>query len=396
MLDNRWLLPEGIEEILPPQAARLEQLRRELLDLFRGWGYELILPPVIEFLDSLLTGSGRDLDLQTFKLTDQGSGRLMGVRADITPQAARIDAHQLKREAPTRLCYLGTVLRTRSDGFGGSRAPLQIGAELFGHFGLASDCEIICLMMETLRRAGVADVHLDLGHVGIFRGLSRQAGLDERQERALFEALQRKALPEIRDLLNEFGIPEPLRGMLGTLAELNGPDALQRAERVLAEADAPVREALQYLQRIAALVHDRLPEIPVHYDLAELRAYHYQTGVVFAAFVPGSGQEIARGGRYDHIGECFGRARPATGFSADLLTLMRRSGHMDNGPDRRILAPAIDDAGLRVRVDELRRQGDIVVFELPGQAGDAGSMGCTARLVPFEGGWRVEELVPTT
>ncbi|MBU0499411.1 MAG: ATP phosphoribosyltransferase regulatory subunit [Gammaproteobacteria bacterium] len=394
MPDNRWLLPEGIEEILPPQAARLEQMRRELLDLFRGWGYELILPPVIEFLDSLLTGSGRDLDLQTFKLTDQGSGRLMGVRADITPQAARIDAHQLKREAPTRLCYLGTVLRTRSDGFGGSRAPLQIGAELFGHFGLASDCEIICLMMETLRLAGVADVHLDLGHVGIFRGLSRQAGLDERQELALFEALQRKALPEIRDLLNTFGTPEPLRGMLGTLAELNGPDALQRAEEVLAEADPPVREALQYLQRIAALVHDRLPEVPVHYDLAELRAYHYQTGVVFAAFVPGSGQEIARGGRYDHIGESFGRARPATGFSADLLTLMRRSARMDNGPDRRILAPAVDDAGLRERVAELRSQGDILIYELPGQSGDGAAMGCTARLIADGGDWRVEEWVP--
>lgn len=396
MHDNRWLLPEGIEEILPPQAARLEGLRRELLDLFRGWGYELILPPFIEFLDSLLTGSGKDLELQTFKLTDQGSGRLMGVRADITPQAARIDAHQLKREAPSRLCYLGTVLRTRTDGFGGSRAPLQIGAELFGHYGLESDCEIICLMMETLRLAGVADVHLDLGHVGIYRGLARQAGLDDRQERALFEALQRKALPEIQDLLVEFAVPEPLRGMLGSLAELNGPDALQRAGQVLARADAPVREALEYLQRIAALVHERLPEIPVHYDLAELRAYHYQTGVVFAAFVPGSGQEIARGGRYDHIGECFGRPRCATGFSADLLTLMRHSGHMDNGPDRRILAPAAEDAGLRAMVAELRRQGHVVVFELPGQTADALAMGCTARLVPAAGGWRVDELVPTT
>lgn len=392
MRDNRWLLPEGIEEILPPQAARLEALRRQLLDLFRSWGYEQIFPPLIEFLDSLLTGSGKDLDLQTFKLTDQGSGRLMGVRADITPQAARIDAHQLKREAPTRLCYLGTVLRTRSDGFGSSRAPLQTGAELFGHHGLESDGEIVCLMMETLRLAGVADVHLDLGHVGIYRGLARQAGLDERQERALFEALQRKALPEIRDLLNEFGIAEPQHRMLAALAELNGPDALQRAERLLTEADDSVREALDYLQRMARLIEDRLPGVPVHYDLAELRAYHYQTGVVFAAFVPGSGQEIARGGRYDHIGECFGRPRHATGFSTDLLTLMRYASCLDNGEEVRILAPAAADAGLREAVEQLRCQGHIVVYELPGQSGNAKAMGCTARLTLTEGGWRVEEL----
>ncbi|HED18012.1 MAG TPA: ATP phosphoribosyltransferase regulatory subunit, partial [Gammaproteobacteria bacterium] len=198
---NRWLLPEGIEDLLPDQAMQLEQLRREILDLYRSWGYELILPPFIEYLDSLLTGSGHDLDLQTFKLIDQLSGRLLGLRADMTPQAARIDAHRMQREAPSRLCYLGTVLRTRPDGFDGSRSPLQVGVELFGHAGAESDVEILQLMVATLALTGVEDVYLDLGHVGIYRGLAHDAGLDEEQEALLFDALQRKALPEIDTFL---------------------------------------------------------------------------------------------------------------------------------------------------------------------------------------------------
>lgn len=390
MNDNRWLLPEGIEEILPPQAERLEQLRRKLLDLFRSWGYELIFPPFIEYLDSLLTGTGKDLDLETFKLTDQASGRLMGVRADITPQAARIDAHQLKRDVPTRLCYLGTSLRTRSDGFGRSRAPVQIGAELFGHYGIESDCEVLCLMMAMLSLAGVEDVHLDLGHVGIFRGLSRQAGLERRQEQALFEVLQRKAAAEIESLLNEFGITGAMYEMLAGLAELNGPDALERAESLLSGADRAVGEALAYLQKTVDLVHSRLPDVPVHYDLAELRAYHYQTGVVFAAFVPGSGHEIARGGRYDHIGEAFGRSRPATGFSTDLLTLMRYSGGVDEVWTKRILVPFDPDPVLSERIAELRGQGHVVVGMLPGQSDNPREMGCTDCLVWTGDDWILE------
>lgn len=379
-MDNeRWLLPEGIEELLPPRAWNLEGMRRDLLDLFRSWGYELIIPPFVEYLESLLTGAGSDLDLQTFKLMDQASGRLMGVRADMTPQAARIDAHQLRRDVPTRLCYLGTVLHTRSDGFAGSRSPLQIGAELFGHGGVESDVEIISLMLETLKHGGVKEVHLDLGHVGIFRGLARQAGLDLNGEKALFDALQRKAIPEIHSLLNKLDVAAPEAAMLASLAELNGDDALVQASERLAKADAAVLEALGYLERVAALIQRHMPDVPVHFDLGELRCYHYQTGVVFAAFVPGLGQEIARGGRYDAIGEAFGRARPATGFSADLKLLLR-AGDKLSGPSQElgaIFAPWADDAALQQRIKELRAVGRRVVCALPGQSGGAAEMDCT-------------------
>ena len=208
MKSNRWLLPEGIEEVLPQQARQLEVMRRGLLDLFQSWGYELVMPPFIEYIDSLLTGTGNDLDLQTFKLTDQLTGRMMGVRADMTPQVARIDAHHLKSTAPTRLCYLGTVLHTRPDGFAGSRSLLQVGAELFGHAGIESDVEVLSLMVETLKQAGIENLYLDLGHVGVYRGLVDQAGLDVEQEAVLFDALQRKANPEISELLNEWSLPK--------------------------------------------------------------------------------------------------------------------------------------------------------------------------------------------
>ena len=394
-MDNeRWLLPEGIDELLPPRAWGLEAMRRDLLDLFRSWGYELIIPPFIEFLDSLLTGAGGDLDLQTFKLTDQGSGRLMGVRADMTPQAARIDAHQLRRDVPTRLCYLGTVLHTRSDGFAGSRSPLQVGAELFGHGGIESDIEVISLMMETLDRTGVRDVHLDLGHVGIFRGLARQAGLDASAEKALFDALQRKAIPEIQELLQNLEVPEAEASMLAALAELNGDDALEKARVRLANADKEVLAALSYLEQVAAAIQQRLPDVPVHFDLGELRCYHYQTGVVFAAFVPGLGQEIARGGRYDAIGEVFGRARPATGFSADLKLLMRLGAKFGETSETkgRVFAPCSDDPSLQQQITKLRVEGRQVICALPGQNGGAAEMGCTEVLERDGDAWILSAL----
>ncbi|MFZ1861336.1 MAG: ATP phosphoribosyltransferase regulatory subunit, partial [Candidatus Competibacter sp.] len=240
-LEDRWLLPEGIEEILPPAASRLERLRRSLVDLYANWGYELVVPPLIEFLESLLTGTGNDLELQTFKLTDQASGRMMGVRADMTPQVARIDAHLLKREGPVRLCYMGTVLRTRGDGFGGSRSPYQAGVELYGHRGHESDLEVLTLLLETLAVAKIDNVHLDLGHVAIFRELMRQAGLSQDQEKRLFEALQRKALPEIRELLAAWRLPACYADLLARLAELNGGlEVLAEAEALLAGAGAQV------------------------------------------------------------------------------------------------------------------------------------------------------------
>lgn len=391
--EDTWLLPEGIDELLPAQARALEALRRALLDCYAGWGYQLVITPFIEFLDSLLTGTGRDLDLQTFKLTDQLSGRQLGVRADITPQAARIDAHRLRHQAPTRLCYIGSVLRTRADGFSGSRSPLQIGAELYGHAGVESDVEILCLMLETLRIAGLSDVYLDLGHVGIYRALAETAGLSARQEAELFEALQRKAAAEIEELVHGFGLAAPVRRMLSGLVELNGgEEVLPQARALLAEAPRAVADAIDYVEAVATQLRRSLPDVPVHFDLAELRAYHYQTGVVFAAFVPGEGQEVARGGRYDEIGEVFGRARPATGFSADLKGLMRLGSHAPMVLGGAVLAPSDPDPALQVRIGELRTEGTVVIRELPGQTGDPAQMGCAFRLQKQAGGWDIVPL----
>lgn len=390
--NNSWLLPEGIDELLPAQARALERLRRDLLDTYTSWGYQMVVTPFIEFLESLLTGTGRDLDLQTFKLTDQVSGRLLGVRADITPQAARIDAHRLRHDAPTRLCYIGSVLRTRADGLSGSRSPLQIGAELYGHAGVESDVEIVCLMMETLRVAGLDEIYLDLGHVGIFRTLAEAAGLDAQQEGELFEALQRKAASEIGELLDRFGLAADMRRMLSALVELNGDEeVLPRARELLAGAPAAVFAAIDYVEAVANQLRQVLPGLPVHFDLAELRAYHYQTGVVFAAFVPGEGQEVARGGRYDEIGEVFGRARPATGFSADLKTLIRLGSTRHEPLEGAVLAPSELDPELMQKIGELRASGTVVIRALPGQVGDAAEMGCAHRLEKQGGQW---DLVP--
>ena len=391
--NNRWLLPEGIEELLPEPAARLEQLRRELLDLYRSWGYQLIIPPFVDYLDSLLTGTGHDLDLQTFKLIDQLSGRLLGLRADMTPQAARIDAHGLQREAPSRLCYLGTVLHTRPDGFAGSRSPMQVGAELFGHEGAESDVEILQLMVETLGLTGIDDVYIDLGHVGIYRGLARDANLDAEQEAFLFDALQRKAIPEINEFLGAQDLSTALRERLAGLATLNGDrDVLLRAAELLAGSGDSVLAALDNLQHIAELAAQRLPEVTLHFDLAELRGYQYQTGVVFAAFVADRGQEIARGGRYDDIGKVFGVARPATGFSTDLRSLMELGNRTWSKSPGAILAPAEDDVALTEKVAALRVAGEIVVRQLPGQAGNVAETGCD-RVLHWDGSqWVVQPL----
>ncbi len=393
MQDEHWLLPEGVDETLPPQAQDLEQLRRKLLDLYSTWGYELVFPPIIEYLESLLTGTGRDLDLQTFKLTDQITGRTLGIRADMTPQAARIDAHQLRRDCPTRLCYLGTVLNSRLEGLSGSRSPLQVGAELYGYSGVEADVEILGLMLASLEGVGIEGVHLDLGHVGIFRGLTRQAGLDERREFALFDALQRKAVPELESLVHSYDLAEGPGRMLISLAELSGDDAPEKAESRLAEATEEVRASLRELSLLADRLRKSHPEVPVHYDLAELRGYHYHTGVTFAAYVPLLGQEVARGGRYDDIGRLFGRARPACGFSADLKVLLRLGKTASGTPDSMIYAPCTGDPQLNQKVADLRAQGQRVVRELPGQAGGALEMGCGQVLVKKGESWVVAPVV---
>ncbi|MDT8388210.1 MAG: ATP phosphoribosyltransferase regulatory subunit [Thiogranum sp.] len=390
---NRWLLPEGVEELLPEQAGQLEQLRRELLDMYSSWGYELIIPPFIDYLHSLLTGTGHDLDLQTFKLIDQLSGRLLGLRADMTPQAARIDAHRLQRECPTRLCYLGTVLHTRPDGFAGSRSPMQVGAELFGHAGPESDVEILQLMVKTLALTGVDDIYVDLGHVGIYRGLANDAQLDDEQEALLFDALQRKAIPEIDEFLGQLDLSTAQRERLAALATLSGDvKVLERAQSLFKGAGEQTRRALDNLVAIARLAVQRLPELSLHFDLAELRGYRFHTGAVFAAFVADRGQEIARGGRYDDIGRVFGRARPATGFSTDLRSLMQlgsRSWKIRGGA---IVAPPDGNAALSEKVDSLRAAGEIVVQELPGQGGSFAEMGCDRRLRWNGSDWLIESI----
>ncbi len=382
MQNDAWLLPDGIDEMLPAEARRLEILRAKLLETFANWGYELVVPPFIDFLDSLLTGSGHELDLQTFKLTDQISGKMLGVRADMTPQVARIDAHNLKHEHPTRLCYVGTILHTRGDALEKSRSPMQIGAELYGHAGKESDLEVIRLMLEMLAVSGVSNVHLDLGHVGIYRALAEEANLTPAQESELFDVLQRKARPELKDLLDGYNLTDDLKTALLKLPELNGDKTvLMKARELFKSKNA--QKALDDLEAISTALARYFPSLSISFDLAELRGYHYHTGVVFAAFVPSIGKEIARGGRYDNIGAIFGRERPATGFSADLkvLTALNKQNGIEQPERELIFAPYVEDITLCETIRDLRAQGHAVVQQLPNQIGGAVELGCTAVLV---------------
>jgi ATP phosphoribosyltransferase, regulatory subunit len=317
------MLPEGVEELLPVDAWRLEALRRRLLDLYRESGFELVMPPLIEHLDALLTGAGRDLEAQTFKLTDPASGRLLGLRADMTPQVARIAARQCVGREAIRLCYLGTVLRTFPDGPGGPRAPMQVGCEIFGESAPAADIRIMDLMLRTLAAARVPQVQIALGHLGIYRALVEPLALDEDAEAELFDILQRKSAPDLTDFLAANQVDETAAAAVCALIELSGPaDTVAQARQRL-PANAVISGALDELAAAASALSSAHPEVGVHIDLAELRGYRYQTGMVFAAFVPGHGREVARGGRYDGAGREFGRSMPATGFSADLDELLR-------------------------------------------------------------------------
>ena len=391
---DSWLLPQGIEDVLPKDARQLESLRRLLLDVFACWGYELVIPPVVDFLDSLLTGSGHDLDLQTFKLTDQVSGEMLGVCADMTPQVARIDAHNLKHNRPTRLCYVGTTLRTLGDSLSKTRSPMQIGAEIYGHSGIESDIEIIQLMLEMLAVTGLQNVHLDLGHVSIYRSLSEQAGLTKTQETELFDALQRKARTELDQLVDSFDIAENYKTIFKTLPTLNGGvDVLTKAAKVLANTGDTILQALNELQTVADKLSIQFPSLPVSFDLSELRGYHYHTGIVFASFVPDLGREVARGGRYDNIGKFFGRARAATGFSADLKLLNALSKQQDDeGINQLIYAPFVDDIALTEMIRELRAQGISVVQQLPGHADEIKELACTGVLEKQNQNWVVKPL----
>lgn len=389
---NRWLLPDGIEEVLPPMAGRVESLRRNLLDLYKSWGYDLVIPPFVEFLESLLTGVGSDLDLKTFKVTDQLTGRLMGVRADMTPQVARIDAHSLKHQGPTRLCYSGSVLHTRAANMLASRSPIQMGAELYGCNSLAADVEIISLMLETIKSAGLNEVCLDIGNVAIYRHLVAAAGLEGAQEAALFSLLQRKDKAELRRFLDNEVADSAAAQNLNRLADLHGDKSvLARAAEDLASAPAEVLKEIQLLSDLASALEQSCPNLELYFDLSELRGYQYHTGVVFAAYALGHGQAIAKGGRYDNIGHVFGRARPATGFSTDLKALIDVAA-ADADEPAVILAPEGYDDQLLELIRSLRQSGNIVVRALAADVSQEGQHEAVQQIVNKDGLWVVEDI----
>lgn len=389
---QRWLLPDGVDEVLPPRARALEELRRHLLDLFERWGYELVIPPVIEYLDSLLSGIGEDLDLQTFKLVDQLSGRLLGVRADITPQVARIDAHRLPSAAPQRLCYIGPVVHTLPDKFAGSRNPLQIGAELYGHAGIESDAEVIALLLEALALAKVPQITLELGHMGLFHAICAEAALAPALESRLLERLLMKDARGLADALAAAGTPHAVGRHLQALLELNGDaSVLARAQTLLAAAPAPVAVALDEVERLLARLRDRAPQAELHLDFAELRGYRYHTGIMFAAYTPAAGRAIAWGGRYDNIGQTFGRARAATGFSTDLKVLATL-GTASSVRLPRIFAPAGTAPDLLAAISSYRSAGYTVVQALPGQSGGPRELGCERVMSGASGSWQLAGL----
>lgn len=387
----RWLLPESISDILPSEARRIETLRRRLLDLYRTYGYELVMPPTLEYLDSLLTGSGRDLDLSTFKLIDQLSGRTMGLRADITPQVARIDAHLLDRAGVVRLCYAGSVLHARPAAALSTREPLQVGAELFGHAGPEADLEVVGMLLQSLRAAGVPRVRIDLGHVAIVRTLlSQLPGLAEDD---VFPLLQAKDAPGLFDLLAGRADAAPIRA-LRALPGLFGPvaDVLDRAGEVM-PALAPIVEALSLLERLAAapqLAGGEGLDVEIALDLGDARGYRYHSGVIFAAYVDGVPNAIGRGGRYDNVGAAFGRARPATGFSLELRELAQLV--TERAPVGAVRAPWSDDASLAAAVRELRAAGEIVVQVLPGHEPTQQEFDCDRELAPAGAAWAVRPL----
>jgi len=382
-----WLLPEYVEDILPAEAARIERLRRTILDLFAVHGYQLVMPPLLEYVDSLLTGTGHDLDLRTFKLVDQLSGRMLGMRADITPQVARIDAHLLNRAGVTRLCYAGSVLHTLPSDMNRTREPLQIGAEIYGHRGVESDIEVERLMMQAMAKAGIADAYLDLGHVAIFRALVRRAKIAASLESDLFRAMQLKDAPSLRVLTRK--LESTTREALAALPDLYGGREVLAAAAKRLPRYPEIRNALHDLKRLS----DALSDVArIRFDLAELRGYHYHSGVVFAAYAQGWSNALARGGRYDEVGKAFGRARAATGFSMDLRELA--SARPNGGSKPGVLAPyKPHDAALQRRIAALRARGEIVIIDLPGHAGTRHELGCERRLVRRNGVWAVAKVI---
>ncbi|SHE29445.1 ATP phosphoribosyltransferase regulatory subunit [Modicisalibacter ilicicola DSM 19980] len=389
---DRWLLPDGMDEVLPPQATRMEELRRALLDLYCRWGYDLVMPPPVEFLDSLLTGTGTDLDLQTFKLTDQLTGRMMGASADVTPQVARMDAHSLKRQGPARFCYCNPVLRAKADQHQGGRSPVQVGVELFGHAGLEADLEILHLALSSLTVAGADEIHLALGHIGIYRALVQSVDLDDIGQRALFEAIERKSPGDVTTLVDGHVGDVQRAELLKALVTLHGgADVLDEARRLFDGAPTAVIEALDQLQALYRGVAEMYPGATLYFDLADLRGYQYHTGMTFAAYVPSYGQALAKGGRYDDTGKAFGRARPATGFSMDLklLASLAEQPPIADGIWAPVWEPGQAMQELPEVIARLRDAGERVVQALPGQSTGPEEHRCNRRLVSTENGWQI-------
>ena len=388
-MKNRWLLPEGISDLLPDAAQDLEGLRRAMLDTYRRHGFELVLPPLVEYLDSLLIGSGGDLDLKTFKLVDQLSGQSLGVRADITPQVSRIDAHLLQQRDINRLCYAASVLRTRPSGQEGSREPIQIGAEVYGHAGIEADIEVIDLLLQSLALAELGPVRLDINHLGLASLLL--AELEGVDEEAVLQLLQARDLPSLRELLAPWS-QQPAAAALLALPECFGPaeSAMARARTVL----APWPQATPHLDALDAVLGSlRLArhagQVSLAIDLADVQGFRYHTGLGFAAYVEGHARAVGRGGRYDGIGAAFGRGRPATGFSLDLRELveLRRDRHT---PPAIIVAPWSDDPALLAFIDTLRAQGETVLQSLPGQDAQRLAGVSADRTIGFiHGQWRL-------
>ena len=380
----RWVLPEYIQDVLPAEARKLEGLRRRLLDAYHLRGFQLVSPPLLEYLESLLTGAGRDLRLRTLKLVDQISGRTMGVRADMTPQVARIDAHLLNRQGVSRLCYCASVLHALPASLTASREPLQLGAEIYGHQGLEADIEVVRLLADSLAIAGVAASRIDIGHMGLFRALAAAASLTGDKEVQLYDMLQTKDVPALTDFLAD--VPEPQRAALLALPRLYGDRTVLERARAMLPAIPDVVRALDELERLAQAFTD----LPVSFDLADLRGYHYHSGMVLAAYADGVPGAIALGGRYDRIGESFGRGRPATGFSLDLRLLAR--GVDEIAEAGAILAPSGELAGLKAAIDRLRARGEVVIASLPGHQGTWSEAGCDRQLVQRGGEWLVVPL----
>ena len=384
---NRWLLPEDIADVLPAQARKVETLRRAILDLYQSYGYELVAPPILEFLDSLLTGTGSDLNLQTFKLVDQMSGRTLGLRADITPQVARIDAHLLNRTAVTRLCYAGSVAHARTPVGSSAREDLQLGAEIYGCATWEADFEAMTLLLKTLSIAGLDKVYLDLSHAGILSGILADQNLDKDTIEILYGLLQTKDRPGLSKWVAS--LPAKTAQALIVLTELNGPcaEVLAKAKKVLPKHVA-IDQALADLERLVAAV-SASSGLELSIDLADLRGYQYHSGVMFAVYVDKLPQPIARGGRYDHVGQAFGRSRPATGFSLDLLTLASLSPLKVR--QLAIAAPWLEDAALSKAIAALRTSGEVVIQVMAGEKVEAVEYECDRELVKQGSSWEVKK-----